>query len=321
MGAGPPARTTRSGPPRRRVGTSEDARPTGVPWWVLLAFLVALLAVVGWMGGRIPLDGAAGSETATPPPPDGLEVHFIDVDQGDATLLRTPDATVLVDTGRHDRDDVVPYLQAVGVDALDVVAITHPHADHLGQFDRVLDAVAVQEVWWSGSTHTTATFDRALDALERSDAAYAEPRAGDVTEVGDLTVAFLNPVDPLPDDLHDAGLVLRVTWRDVRVLLTGDAEAITEDRMVQEHPELLDADIYQVGHHGSVTSTSSAFLAAVSPAVAVYSAGAGNPYGHPHQEVIARLQAAGVAVYGTDVHGTLVISSDGTGWTVRTSAP
>jgi competence protein ComEC len=288
--------------------------------------LLLVIAAVAWVGSTITGDGTevAGVVPGAPDPPrtdlEGLEVHFIDVGQGDATLLRTAETAVLVDTGRHDRADLVPYLDAAGVDVLDVVAVTHPHADHLGQFDQVLEAVTVAEVWWSGSTHTTATFDRALDALERSDALYGEPRAGDVTDVGDLRFEFLGPVDPLPGDLHEAGLVFRVRWGDVRVLFTGDAEVVTEERMLAEHPALLDADIYQVGHHGSRTSTSPAFLAAVAPRVAVYSAGAGNSYGHPHDEVMARLQAAQVEVYGTDVHGTVVITSDGTGWTVRASA-
>jgi competence protein ComEC len=289
----------------------------------VLALLLVLIGGVAWVGTRMgpPEQVPSAAPTAPVGGPDvtGLEIHFIDVGQGDATLVRTADAAMLVDTGRHDRDDVVPYLDAVGVQELDVVAITHPHADHLGQFDRVLDELEVHEVWWSGSTHTTATFDRALDALERSDARYAEPRAGDATDVGDLRVDILNPVDPLPGDLHAAGLALRVTWRDVRLLLTGDAETVTEQRWVAEHPTLLAADIYQVGHHGSTTSTSPAFLDAVSPAVAVYSAGVDNSYGHPHTEVIARLDEAGVEIYGTGVHGTIVITSDGAGWTVRGS--
>ena len=245
--------------------------------------------------------------------PDGdLEVHFIDVGQGDATLLVAPDATVLVDAGRHDRSDVMPYLVGAGVDTLDLVAITHPHADHLGQFEQVIRGLDVAEVWWSGSTHTTQTFDRALAALEDSGAAYEEPRSGDATALGSLTIDILNPPsDHSLDDLHDAGLAMRITYGDVRFLFTGDAEAGTERRMVDADPDLVSADVYQVGHHGSQTSTSQPFLDAMAPQIAVYSAGDGNQYGHPHAEVIDRLADASVAVYGTDVHGSLVITTDG----------
>jgi competence protein ComEC len=250
-----------------------------------------------------------------------LEIHFIDVGQGDATLLRTADVAVLIDTGRHDANDVVPYLRSVGVERLDVVAVTHPHADHIGQFDRVLDAMPVDEVWWSGSTHTTQTFHRALAALEASGAAYEEPRAGDVTTVGGLLFEFVNPpVGTNLTDLHDASLSVRVTWGEVRLLLTGDAEAVTEQRMVAGHRDWLAAELYQVGHHGSSTSTTAALVEAVAPAVAVYSAGAGNSYGHPHGEVVDRLEAAGAAVYGTDVHGTVVVTTDGRTWSVMTES-
>jgi competence protein ComEC len=249
-----------------------------------------------------------------------LQVHFIDVGQGDATLLVAPDATMLIDSGRHDRSDVVPYLQSVGVTALDVVAITHPHADHIGQFDQVLDTFTVAEVWWSGTVHPTRTFERAVAALERSSAVYEEPRAGDTATVGSLTIDVVNPTDPIGSDLHDASLSFRVSYGGVRFLFTGDAETATEQRMIAGHAGWLDADIYQVGHHGSATSTSSPFLDAVSPAVAVYSAGAGNSYGHPHDVVIERLRGAGVEVYGTATDGTVVVTTDGTTWSVSTGA-
>jgi competence protein ComEC len=246
-------------------------------------------------------------------------VHFVDVGQGDATLLRAPDATMLVDAGTHDGSDVVPYLEAIGVDTLDLVAITHPHADHLGQFDRVMERFDVAEVWWSGATHTTRTFERALAALEAGDAAYEEPRAGDTTSVGSLEITVVNPPGGADDgDLHDSGLAFRVTYGGVAFLFTGDAEAPTEQRMTGQAADRLTADVYQVGHHGSRTSTSSAFLDAVDPAVAVYSARPGNQYGHPHAEVVARLVDAGVELYGTAVHGTVVVTTDGQGWAVAT---
>jgi competence protein ComEC len=114
---------------------------------------------------------------------DTLIVHFIDVGQGDATLFAGPDFTILVDAGRHDRNDVVPYLQSVGVESIDLLVGTHPHADHIGQFPEVLNAFPVNEVWMSGDSHTTRTFERALDAILASDTGYHEPRAGEVYAV------------------------------------------------------------------------------------------------------------------------------------------
>jgi competence protein ComEC len=260
-----------------------------------------------------------GATGARGPPVSGeLRVTFLDVGQGDATLLQAPDATILIDTGRHDRSDVVPALRALGVDAIDVVAITHGHADHIGQLDRVLAAFPVAEVWMSGTPHTTRTFERALAAIEASNASYEEPRAGQTTTVGSLLVEVLNPAR-LTFDLHQDSLSMRITYGSVSFLFTGDAEARTEAEIVARHPGQLAAHIYQAGHHGSRTSTTPAFLAAVSPAVAVYSAGAGNQYGHPHPEVVQRLTAAGVEVYGTDAHGSVTVTTDGTTWRVETA--
>jgi beta-lactamase superfamily II metal-dependent hydrolase len=246
-------------------------------------------------------------------------VHYLDVGQGDATLLQHADATVLIDTGRHQGSEVVPALRAAGVETIDLVVVTHPHADHIGQFDQVLDSFTVTEVWWSGSTTTTQTFDRALAALERSDAAYEEPRTGDTALIGPLELEVINPpAGTALDDLHDANLALRVTYGEVRFLFTGDAEAATEARMTARSAATLDADILQLGHHGSRTSTTPAFLAAVDPAVAIYSASTGNQYGHPHGEVLDRVLAAGVEVFGTAVHGTVTVTTDGDDWTIAT---
>lgn len=267
-------------------------------------------------------DAAPGTSDADPGAPDptaALEVHYLDVGQADATLLLHDEVTVLIDAGHWQRSDVVPALRSAGVEALDLVVVTHPHADHLGQFDQVLDAFDVAEVWWSGSTTTTRTFERALAAVERSDAAYEEPRGGATTTLGPLTIDIVNPPRGVGlADLHDAGLGLRVSYGEVSLLFTGDAETATEARMVRAAAGSLAADILQLGHHGSSTSTTPGFLAAVDPAVAIYSAGSGNSYGHPHTEVIDRVAGAGIDLYGTDVHGTVVLTTDGSSWEVST---
>jgi competence protein ComEC len=282
--------------------------------------VVVALAALSLLLACTPAGEVGGPPARAPTAVEGLTVHFLDVGQGDATLLVAPDATVLVDTGRHNARDVVAHLERLGVTAIDVLVVTHPHADHLGQFDRVLGAVDVAEAWWSGNTHTTATFDRALAALESSDAAYAEPLAGDVTTVGSLGIEIVHPEKP-SGHLDDDSLSLRVTYGAVRLLFTGDAGTTAEAAMVARDPALLAAEVLQVGHHGSAGSTSAPFLAAVAPAVAVYSAGRDNPYGHPHDVVLERLRAADVRVYGTDVHGTVTLVTDGRQWTVTTARP
>jgi len=249
-------------------------------------------------------------------PGEQLTVHFIDVGQGDATLLQGPDFTILIDAGDYRRDDVAPYLQAAGVEDIDLLIGTHPHADHMGQFPQVLSAFTVKEVWLSGDEHTSKTFERAVDAILESDATYHEPRAGEKFAFGGLQVQVLNPAQ-LSGDFHEGSIGMRVVFGDVAFVFTGDAEQDTEREMIARG-HTLSAHILQLGHHGSRTSTSSEFLNAVSPEVAIYSAGSDNTYGHPHEETIARLLESDIDVYGTDVHGTVRVVTDGTGYEVYT---
>lgn len=242
-----------------------------------------------------------------------LTIHFLDVGQADATLLVHDDLNVLIDAGHWERADVPQHLAAHDVDRLDLVVITHPHADHIGQFDLVMDAVEVEEVWWSAGVTTTRTFERAVDALEDSNAAYEEPRAGDTTRIGDVRIDVLNPApDADPNDLHASGLAVRIALDDVSFLFTGDIEADTEARMAATSS--VSATVLQLGHHGSSTSTSETFLEAVAPEVAIASVGADNSYGHPNREVTARAEAAGIELLRTDEEGTITITTDGTSW-------
>src|SRR5690606_9552439 len=245
---------------------------------------------------------------------EALEVHFIDVGQGDATLIRHGETVILIDAGRHDRDDVVPYLRSVGVDHIDLLIATHPHAAHIGQMARVLRELPVREVWMTGHVRTSRVFERAVDAILQSGAGYHEPRAGETADFGALRLEVLHPAQ-LTGDFNEDSIVVRARLGQVAFLFTGDAGAVAEDAMLRSGAPLA-AQVLHVGHHGSRTSTSAPFLDAVSPEVAVYSAGAGNSYGHPHPEVLERLRRRGVAVYGTDSHGTVIVTADGTRYQV-----
>lgn len=254
---------------------------------------------------------ASSPESPSPSTPTQgeLKVHFIDVGQGDATLLQGTDFTILIDAGRHDHSDVVPYLKSAGVKSIDLLIGTHPHADHIGQFPQVIEAFPVGEVWLSGDTTTTRTFERAIDAIEASGAGYHEPRAGETFSFGSARIEVLNPAR-LTGNLHEGSISVRIVYGSFTVLFTGDAEAETEMAILARQYDV-NALILQLGHHGSSTSSSAEFLKAVNPEVAVYSAAKGNSYGHPHEVVLERLRQMGVQIYGTDVNGTIMVITDG----------
>ncbi|MFN7250078.1 MAG: MBL fold metallo-hydrolase [Anaerobacillus sp.] len=242
-------------------------------------------------------------------------IHFIDVGQGDATLLQGPNFTVLIDAGRHDRNDVVPYLTSVGVKELDLLIGTHPHADHIGQMDKVMQAFPVKEVWMSGDSHTSKIFERVLNAIFEHEVEYYEPRAGEQFDIGSLHIRVVNPVE-LTGDLHDGSISLVATYGDISILLTGDAEKQTEAAML-DRKEAINAHIFQLGHHGSSTSSTEKFVKEVNPEIVIYSAGADNSYGHPHQEVIELFSTLHIPMYGTIKNGTIVISTDGLAYTIN----
>lgn len=244
-----------------------------------------------------------------------LTVHFFDVNQGDATLFMGDDFTLLVDAGRHDRSELVGLLQQAGVSSIDLFILTHPHADHIGQCEGVMRGFGVRQVWMSGDVHTSRTFERCIDAVLDSDAYYHEPRAGETFELGSATIEIVHPTS-VNGDYNDGSIGFRLIYGEVSFLLTGDAESDSERAMIARG-HTLKADILHLGHHGSSTSSTLPFLQTVDPDMAIYSAGTGNSYGHPHREVVQRLAALSIPLYGTDTHGTVTILTDGSAYVVQ----
>lgn len=250
-----------------------------------------------------------------------MKVHFIDVGQADATLFEYSVAeeeyTILFDAGNWNRSDVLQYLKSQQIEEIDILIGSHPHADHIGQFDEIINHFNVGEVWLSGETTTSQTFLSTLEAIEANEVDYHEPRAGEVFDVGPLEITIINP-EHLTGDLHESSISALFTYGETSFVLTGDAEEETEQAMLMRGISL-DADVLQLGHHGSNTSTSQAFLNAINPKIAIVSAGADNQYGHPHDEVINRVTSVGIELFSTYVDGTIVIKSDGKNLNVSTN--
>ena len=256
-------------------------------------------------------EGSPGPLSSGELPQNGLQVHFIDVGQGDSILIRQKDHSMLVDAGENDQGDVVvSYLKSQGIDQLDYVIGTHPHSDHIGGLDDVIQSFEVDRVFLPPIEHTTATFEEVLDAIEVKDLSLTLPQVGDVWELGEASFTILAPNKDYGDDLNNWSIGIRVEYGDNHFVLCGDAEAQAEaDICANGLP--LGADVLKAGHHGSSTSTSDLFLDQVAPSWVVIQCGKDNSYGHPHKETLEKLKGRGIGVLRTDLEGTLIAASDG----------
>ena len=283
-------------------------RLRAVTRWVFVS-LVAVLTVIfllNYLGVRFPWSQKR----------DGFTVTFLDVGQGDAALIMTEKTAIAVDVGPAESGETTADRIFYLAGKLDGVVITHPHEDHMGALCEVLETVPTDRVVMNADASDASYFSRALDVIERKNIPVSEGKAGDVIEIGDITLEFFAPIE-YTDDKNSNSIVLRATAEGTSVLITGDATTDEEAEILGEYSDLK-ADILKVGHHGSSTSTGEDFLAAVSPRIAVISCGAGNSYGHPHNSTLRRLRAAGAEIYRTDKNGTITVYVENGELKVRT---
>lgn len=253
-------------------------------------------------------------------PPELLEVHFIDVGQGDAILIQSPRTTVLIDGGDRFhwvKAYLVDYLKQQDVDAIDFIISTHPHADHIGGLSAVIETFPVGAIYDSGRSHTSQTFFHYLHLVEEKGIPYYTPRSGEIIQGEDLEFFVIHPAGDVEEySLNNSSVVVQLVFGEVIFLFTGDIEREAEEEILLQQ-EAIQSTILKVAHHGSRTSTTVPFLEAVSPEVAVILCGKDNPFGHPHGEVLSLFHEYGIQVYRTDVQGSILITTDGRGYQVK----
>jgi len=261
-----------------------------------------------------------GNTTVTPTPivspipAPQLRVHFIDVGQGDAILLDLEETEVLIDGGGRS-SDVVEYLRDYIDGSLEAVIATHPHADHIGGLIDVLGSFDVDGIWHNGEEYDSATYREFMTAVGSEGAEVDVARRGDFIEVDGLRLRVLRPHE-LGDHTNNNSIVLELNYGDTEFLFMGDAEHEAEFEVLMQWAirstvSFPGVDFLKVAYHGSRTSSSQSFLDMIRPQVAIYMAGEGNRYGHPHEETLSRLKDIGALILGTNTDGTIVVTTDG----------
>lgn len=256
-----------------------------------------------------------------------FRVHFFDVGQGDAILVRTEGGQNILIDGGPDRsivyklEKVLPWYDRT----IDVMVLTHPHADHVAGLIEVAKRYHVARVVSTGMAHTTPEYLAWLDLLKKKKLAAASFKEGDTLMLDHR--AKLTALAPPKNmnlgqvkDLNDTSLVLFVETPNIKILLTGDAQELIEKDMLATHEDFLQhVDVLKVGHHGSRNATTKDFLDIVKPRYAIISAGAKNQFGHPHLETLARLRAAGADIFRTDESGDIILTENKTGFQITTA--
>jgi beta-lactamase superfamily II metal-dependent hydrolase len=299
---------------------------------VLIALAVA--AVVLIVAGILLFKYWKKKEQPQTPPPSGdeLQVHVLNVGQGDSILIIAPGGkSVLVDAGVPGSGKVViDAMKRYGVDHIDLMVATHAHADHIGGADEVMRRTRVTTVLDSKVPNSTKNYEDFLSAINETGVKYVPASPGQKFNLGGgATITVLAPIQPFftKDQLRSGAnepnansVVTRLDYGDFSMLLTGDAEAETEDRLMSKGANIK-AKVLKVGHHGSRYASSEKFLRQGGFETAIISDGADNRYGHPSQDALDRLKQLGVKLYRTDLEGEITIVSRGSGYQIRTERP
>lgn len=268
--------------------------------------------------GSLPVSGVvsettaqSGQETAGVSESGSFTVHFIDVGQADSALVTCDGHSMLIDGGNADDSNLVySVLQRETEGHLDYVVGTHAHEDHIGGLSGAFEADTADVTFCPVTEYDSKAFRNFKTRADERGGGITIPAVGDTFTLGEASVTVV-AVNSVPEDTNNTSIVIRIVYGDTSFLFTGDAEQETEEKILESGQDI-ESTVLKVGHHGSSTSTSQAFLDAVSPTYAVISCGKDNSYGHPHSETLAKLASAGVEVLRTDELGDIYCTSDGT---------
>lgn len=245
---------------------------------------------------------------------ENFSVSFIDVGQADSVLIRNGNYNMLIDAGNNeDGEKLVNYFKSLGIEEFTYVFATHPHEDHIGGMDDIINNFKIDNYYMSNKLSTTKTFMDVLDALDGRNLKYTVPKKNDTLKLGDANIKVIYPGDD-KSNINDSSIVLKITYGKNSFLLTGDATSNVERKIYNED---IKSDVLKVAHHGSSYSSTDVFLDKVKPYYAVISVGKNNIYNHPSNKTLEKLNKRNIKTYRTDLDGTIVFISDGDNLSVK----
>lgn len=241
-----------------------------------------------------------------------LKVTYLNVGQGDSELVQVNGKNMLIDAGTNSgADELVKDLKGREIKSIDIAIVTHPHEDHIGGMDEVLENFDVKSFYAPKISHTTKTYENMIRAVKNEGLKVKQIKQGTSLDLGKgVDIEVYTPVKSSYDDLNNYSPIMKISYGNNSFMFTGDAEEIAEKEALKEHKDLK-ADVLKLGHHGSHSSTSEPFLKAVDPSIAIVSCAKNNKYGHPHKEIMTKLKDARVKIYETFRDGDITITSNG----------
>lgn len=245
---------------------------------------------------------------------NNMIIHYIDVGQGDCILIQVNNKNLLIDSGPStSRKSLLKYLNKIKVKKFDYIIATHPHEDHIGNMDTIIKRFNVEKFYAPKVTTTSITFENMISALidKNLKINILKKESKGINLGKNTSIQIFSPEENIStDNLNNYSPIIKINFLNTSFLFTGDAEAIIEEEIISENPDLK-CDILKVGHHGSSTSTSSKFLTSANPSIAIISVGKNNTYSHPSLETLNLLDAMNIRTIRTDISGTIIITSDG----------
>ncbi|WP_221372362.1 ComEC/Rec2 family competence protein [Clostridium perfringens] len=270
----------------------------------IIGIIVVLLA--GYFGIDLTQDSKVPKDSQ-------LMISYIDVGQGDAAYIKVNGNDILIDAGpRSNSKELLEQLKAKNIDDFELVIATHPHEDHIGGMVDVFKEYEVKAFYSPKITHTTKTYENLVKAVKDEGLKTKELKSGMVIDLGEgAKFEVFTPQKSEYEELNDYSPIMKLSFGDTSYLFTGDAEKLAEEEALAKYKTSLDSDVIKFGHHGSSSSSSNAFIEAVSPKYGIISCAKDNKYGHPHRETLDIIKKYNIKTFRTDTDGEIILTSDG----------